>query len=111
MTLRRVALQLTRTIARPSKWTWYIGAHSDMPREATNIEAPMQMYFLENEDGTVDLSCKMPIFILSAYRNEDGELLAAIGAGIDAIFEAIDTATVHADQALGSKARRWLLRF
>lgn len=65
--------------------------------EAAMIEAPMRMYVTENEDGTANLSWKRPSFILSPYLEEGGEELAAIGAELDAVFEAIGKSAVKPD--------------
>ncbi len=63
--------------------------------EAAMIEAPMRMYVTENENGTADLSWKKPSFILSPYAKEGGDELAAIGAELDSMFEAIGIAAVR----------------
>lgn len=63
--------------------------------EAAMIEAPMRLYVTENEDGTANLSWKEPSFVISPYLDEGGEELAAIGAELDTLFQAIGTSAVQ----------------
>ncbi len=57
------------------------------------IEAPIRIYLTENSDGTATLSYKMPSFVFAPYMAEGGDKLKSIASELDAIFEAIATAT------------------
>lgn len=55
--------------------------------KAAMIEAPMRMYVTENSDGSATLSWKIPTAILTAYEDEGGDELIAIGKELDARFD------------------------
>ncbi len=62
---------------------------------AAMVEAPMRFYVTENSDGTATLSYKIPSVVWSAYADEGGEALAAIGVELDKKFAAIAAAAIQ----------------
>jgi uncharacterized protein (DUF302 family) len=56
---------------------------------AAMIEAPIRFYVTEDADGTATLSWKTPSFVFAPYVEEGGPDLTAIGAELDAVFDAI----------------------
>ena len=55
----------------------------------------MRFYVTENSDGTATLSYKIPSVVWSAYADEGGEALAAIGVELDEKFAAIAAAAIQ----------------